>query len=98
MFEYLIANKIRRESVYCLILGTLVVTIPLTMNGAMGAKLYVPFPVGSRASFGFYFSRFAVCIRMVTALFWHGIAPYLPFITSLLTLLELFKRTQAPLP
>ncbi|KAF2998663.1 hypothetical protein E8E13_008095 [Curvularia kusanoi] len=65
-----------RESVYCLILGTLVVTIPLTMNGAMGAKLHVPFPIGSRASFGFYFSRFAVVIRMITALFWHAIQTY----------------------
>jgi len=48
------------------------------MNGAMGAQLHVPFPVGARAGFGFYFSRFAVVIRMVTALFWHGelIAPF----------------------
>ncbi|KAL1647258.1 hypothetical protein SLS61_007428 [Didymella pomorum] len=59
-----------RESVYCLILGTLVVTIPLTMNGAMGAKLHVPFPIGSRASFGFYFSRFAVIIRMMIRAIW----------------------------
>jgi NCS1 family nucleobase:cation symporter-1 len=69
-------DKSRRESVYCLILGTLVVTVPLCMNGALGAQLHVPFPVGARASFGFYFSRFAIVIRMVTALFWHAIQTY----------------------
>lgn len=62
----------RREAVYCLIIGTSIVTVPLCLNGAMGAELHVPFPVGARSSFGFYFSRFAVVIRMVTALFWHG--------------------------
>jgi len=62
----------RRESVYCLIIGTFVVTIPLCLNGAIGAQLHVPFPVGARAGFGFYFSRFAVVVRMITALFWHG--------------------------
>ncbi|KAF2732398.1 allantoin permease [Polyplosphaeria fusca] len=65
-----------RESVYCLIIGSLTVTIPLCMNGAMGAELHVPFPVGARSSFGFYFSRFAVIIRMITALFWHAIQTY----------------------
>lgn len=62
----------RREAVYCLVLGTLTVTLPLVLNGAAGAELHVPFPVVARSSFGFYFSRFAVIIRMVTALFWHG--------------------------
>jgi nucleobase:cation symporter-1, NCS1 family len=61
-----------REAVYCLVLGTFTVTIPLVLNGAAGAELHVPFPVVARSSFGFYFSRFAVIIRMVTALFWHG--------------------------
>lgn len=64
-----------REAVYCLILGTLTVTIPLVLNGAAGAFLHVPFPIVARSSFGFYFSRFAVIIRMITALFWHGEEP-----------------------
>lgn len=48
------------------------VIIPLILNGAIGAHLHVNFAVASRASFGFYLSRAAVVIRMITALFWHG--------------------------
>jgi hypothetical protein len=46
--------------------------IPMVLNGAIGANLHVNFAVASRSSFGFYLSRVAVVIRMVTALFWHG--------------------------
>lgn len=48
-------------------------TIPLCLNGAMGADLHVPFSTAIRSSFGFYFSKFAVVTRMITALFWHAI-------------------------
>lgn len=65
-----------REAIYCLILGTCVDAVPLVLNGAIGAHLHVPFPVAVRASFGFYFSRFAVVIRLITALFWHAIQTY----------------------
>ncbi|KAI7474177.1 uridine permease-like protein Fui1 [Hortaea werneckii] len=62
-----------REAVYCIILGSLIDTIPLVLNGAIGAHLHVPFPVAARSSFGFYLARFAVVVRMITALFWHAI-------------------------
>ena len=62
-----------REAVYCIILGSTIDTIPLMLNGAIGAHLHVPFPVAARSSFGFYFARFAVVVRMITALFWHAI-------------------------
>ncbi|KAL1985664.1 hypothetical protein VTN96DRAFT_7531 [Rasamsonia emersonii] len=65
-----------REAVYCIILGNLVTTIPLVLNGAVGARLHIPFPVAMRSSFGWYFSRFAVVTRMITALFWHAIQTY----------------------
>ncbi|KAH8667465.1 allantoin permease [Tricladium varicosporioides] len=65
-----------RESVYCIIFGSLVCTIPLVLNGHIGAKLHVPFPVALRSGFGWYFSRFAVVVRMITALFWHAIQTY----------------------
>lgn len=48
-------------------------TIPLCLNGIIGARLHVPFPIAIRSSFGYYFSRFAVVVRMCTALFWHAI-------------------------
>lgn len=64
---------------YCLLLGTFTVAIPLCLNGAAGASLHVPFPIVARSSFGFYFSRFAVGIRLITALFWHGMESILSF-------------------
>jgi len=67
----------RREAVYTTILGMSTVTIPLILNGAAGAELHVPFPIIARSSFGFLFSRFAIVIRMTTALFWHGKPPHL---------------------
>lgn len=69
-------TSFRREAVYCIIMGSVVDTIPLMLNGAIGAHLHVPFPVIARSSFGFYFSRFAVVVRMITALFWHAIQTY----------------------
>jgi len=42
----------------------------------MGANLHIPFPVAMRSSFGWYFSRFAIVVRMATALFWHAIQTY----------------------
>ncbi|KAJ5610558.1 hypothetical protein N7510_007277 [Penicillium lagena] len=65
-----------REALYCLIIGYSMVIIPLVLNGAIGAHLHVNFAVASRASFGFYLSRVAVVIRMITALFWHAIQTY----------------------
>jgi NCS1 family nucleobase:cation symporter-1 len=47
--------------------------IPLVLNGLIGAKYHIPFPIVARASFGFYFARFAIIVRMITAVFWHGI-------------------------
>jgi len=66
----------RHEAIYCIFCGLVLDTIPLMLNGAMGARLRVPFPVAARSSFGFYLSRFAVVVRMITALFWHAIQTY----------------------
>ncbi|KAK3690534.1 allantoin permease [Podospora appendiculata] len=65
-----------REAVVCIIFGSLVCTVPLVLNGVIGAKLHIPYPVAARASFGWYFSRFAVVTRAITALFWHAIQTY----------------------
>ncbi|KAE9964842.1 hypothetical protein Vi05172_g12357 [Venturia inaequalis] len=62
-----------REAVYLTITGSLMDTVPLMLNGIIGAHYHIPFPVVARSSFGFYFSRFAVVVRMITALFWHAI-------------------------
>ncbi|KAH8895898.1 allantoin permease [Thozetella sp. PMI_491] len=65
-----------REAVVCIIFGSLVCTVPLVLNGMIGARLHIPFPIAMRASFGWYFSRFAIVTRAITALFWHAIQTY----------------------
>jgi NCS1 family nucleobase:cation symporter-1 len=65
-----------REAVVCIIFGSLCCTVPLVLNGVLGARLHVPFPVAMRSSFGWYFARFAIVVRMTTALFWHAIQTY----------------------
>ncbi|RDW58618.1 hypothetical protein BP6252_13094 [Coleophoma cylindrospora] len=65
-----------REAVYCCIIGSCVMALPIAFNGAPGAYLRVPFPVWIRSSFGYQFSKFAIVCRMVTALFWHSIQTY----------------------
>ncbi|KAM0275868.1 hypothetical protein ACHAQH_007340 [Verticillium albo-atrum] len=65
-----------REAILSIIIGSLVCTVPLVLNGFIGARLHVPYPIAARASFGWYFARFAVVTRAVTALFWHAIQTY----------------------
>jgi len=65
-----------REAIVCIIFGSLACTVPLVLNGILGARLHVPFPVAMRSSFGWYFARFAIVVRMTTALFWHAIQTY----------------------
>jgi NCS1 family nucleobase:cation symporter-1 len=42
------------------VVGTSCVAIPMVLNGAIGAKLHIPFSVAIRASFGYYFAYFAI--------------------------------------
>ncbi|KAK0750328.1 allantoin permease [Schizothecium vesticola] len=65
-----------REAVVCIIFGSLVCTVPLVLNGMVGARLHIPFPIAMRASFGWHFSKFAIVTRAITALFWHAIQTY----------------------
>jgi NCS1 family nucleobase:cation symporter-1 len=45
----------------------------IVLNGAIGAKLHVPFPIIVRASFGYWFSYFCVISRAILAAFWLGV-------------------------
>lgn len=48
-------------------------SIPTALNGAIGAKYHIPFPVAVRSSFGYWFSYFAVLTRSILALFWFSL-------------------------
>ena len=48
----------------------------MVLNGTIGARLNVPFPVLNRSSFGFWFSYFSVISRVVLSMFWFGVQTF----------------------
>jgi NCS1 family nucleobase:cation symporter-1 len=56
-----------------MVVGTTCVAIPMVLNGAIGAKLHIPFSVIVRSSFGYYFAYFCIVSRSILAMFWLGI-------------------------
>lgn len=62
-----------REAIPAIVVGTSCVAIPMVLNGAIGAKLHIPFSVIIRSSFGYYLAYFCICSRSILAMFWLGI-------------------------
>lgn len=62
-----------REAIPIMIVGNFCVAIPLVLNGAIGAKLHVPFSVIATSSFGYYLRYFCIVSRAILAMFWLGI-------------------------
>ena len=56
-----------RETIPIVFVGFLICSVPVTLNGKMGAKYAVSFPVLMRAIFGMYGSYFAIVIRSFVA-------------------------------
>lgn len=62
-----------REAIPIMVVGTFCVAVPMVLNGAIGAKLHVPFSVITTSSFGYYLRYFCIFSRCVLAMFWLGI-------------------------
>ncbi|KUI55743.1 hypothetical protein VP1G_03144 [Cytospora mali] len=62
-----------REAIPCMVVGTFCVAVPMVLNGAIGAKLHVPFSVITTGSFGYYLRYFCIVSRAILAMFWLGI-------------------------
>ncbi|KAH0839036.1 hypothetical protein AYO21_04634 [Fonsecaea monophora] len=62
-----------RDAIPIMVVGTSCVAIPMVLNGAIGAKLHIPFSVIVRSSFGYYFAYFCIVSRSILAMFWLGI-------------------------
>jgi NCS1 family nucleobase:cation symporter-1 len=62
-----------REAIPIMVVGTFCVAVPMVLNGAIGAKLHIPFSVIVRSSFGYYFAYFCIVSRSILAMFWLGI-------------------------
>ena len=45
----------------------------MVLNGTIGARLHISFPVLNRSSFGFWLSYFTVISRIVLSMFWFGV-------------------------
>ncbi|GAA5887179.1 hypothetical protein JCM5296_004547 [Sporobolomyces johnsonii] len=64
------------NSIGIVVLGNVVIAVPIILNGVVGAKLRVPFPVAVRASMGYYFAYFAVVSRFFLGCIWFGVETY----------------------
>ncbi|KIK09522.1 hypothetical protein K443DRAFT_82374 [Laccaria amethystina LaAM-08-1] len=53
------------------------IALVVVLNGTIGARLHIAFPVLNRSSFGFWLSYFSVISRVVLALFWFGIQTFI---------------------
>ncbi|PBK94669.1 hypothetical protein ARMGADRAFT_61902 [Armillaria gallica] len=60
-------------SIVCVSMGFFIMGTIISINGVIGARLRIPFPVIIRSSFGFFFSRFAIVSRCILAIFWLGV-------------------------
>lgn len=61
------------ESCLAVFVGSCFVAIVITANGFIGATIHTPFAVTSRATFGYWGSKFVVLSRCVIACFWLSI-------------------------
>jgi NCS1 family nucleobase:cation symporter-1 len=52
----------------------------MVLNGTIGARLHVSFPVINRSSFGFWFSYFSVISRVILSMFWFGVQVIISYI------------------
>ncbi|EIW51596.1 NCS1 nucleoside transporter family [Trametes versicolor FP-101664 SS1] len=65
-----------RQALPAIAVGHIIISLVMVLNGTIGARLHVSFPVLNRSSFGFWFSYFTVISRMVLSMFWLGIQAY----------------------
>ncbi|KAF8072151.1 permease for cytosine/purines, uracil, thiamine, allantoin-domain-containing protein [Lyophyllum atratum] len=66
-----------RQALVAIAVGHIMISIVVVLNGTVGARLHISFPVLNRSSFGFWFSYFSVVSRAVLAMFWFGIQTYI---------------------
>jgi NCS1 family nucleobase:cation symporter-1 len=62
-----------RQAITAIAVGHLIIAVVVSLNGTIGARLHIAFPVLNRSSFGFWLSYFTVLSRAILAMFWFGI-------------------------
>lgn len=77
------------QALFTIFLGNLIVLIPMVLNGHVGAKYGIPYPVFARASFGILGSNIPALLRAFVACGWFGIQTWIGG-TAIYTLLLQF--------
>ncbi len=65
------------QALFTIFLGNLIVLIPMILNGHVGAKYGIPYPVFARASFGILGSNVPALLRALVACGWFGIQTWI---------------------
>ncbi len=65
------------QAMACVFLGNFIVLIPMLLNGKVGAKYGIPYPVYARSSFGILGSNIPALLRAVVACGWFGIQSWI---------------------
>jgi cytosine/uracil/thiamine/allantoin permease len=65
------------EALIIIVLGNIIITVPMVLNGHAGVKYGVPFPVIGRASFGTRGIHLAAIVRGIVACGWFGIQTWI---------------------
>ncbi|KAI0703260.1 NCS1 nucleoside transporter family [Earliella scabrosa] len=66
-----------RQALTATVVGYIIIAAAMVLNGTIGARLHINFPVIARSSFGFWFSYFSVISRVVLSMFWLSIQSYI---------------------
>lgn len=65
------------QAMMCVFLGNCIVLVPMLLNGKVGAKYGIPYPVFARSSFGILGSNIPALLRAVVACGWFGIQSWI---------------------
>ncbi len=65
------------QTVVAAAIGNTVVAIIMTLNGYVGVKYGIPFPVQLRYTFGYKGSIIPLLVRVIVSIFWYGIDGYI---------------------
>ena len=65
------------QTVVAATIGNTVVAIIMTLNGYVGVKYGIPFPVQLRYTFGYKGSIIPLLVRVIVSIFWYGVDGYI---------------------
>ena len=65
------------QAIVAAVIGNTVVAIIMTLNGWVGVKYGIPFPIQLRYTFGYRGSLIPLIVRVIVSIFWYGIDGYI---------------------